>query len=277
MSLDFTTGASPIFLSRNFLTIDSENANDLIATSGQAYVHRLYDMDPANTYWTSVGSSDVVTEVITLGFYLGATNVSVVLDTIAVLNTNLKNFLMEYSNDGGATYTTVSGWDYTSSPNAATDIANQLGASITANKIRITMTTTLVANAEKQIGLLIFALASFQAKAMLTYTPARKTTKKEVIMADGTKDFSYIEWTDVTYELYQAKVKWQNLSASDRANLRTIATQTAAFIWWPEPGDLIEEVYLATMISGSYVESYSSEYKGSGRDVEMGIESVGGS
>lgn len=275
MALDLTAGAAPIFMSKNYITIDADTAGDLIASTGQTLVHRLYGMDPTSQ-WSSSGSNDATTETLVIGLYTGGSQISQSIDFVALYNVNLKNFKIEYSNDNGATYTTVPGSDFTGSPFSGKDLVLNITPT-TMNKIRVTMTTTQTANQDKKVGTIVLALSSFQAKSFQKYMPARKDNRVDVKLADGSLDYTYLLWSDGQFELYSAKIGWQNLQSADRLNLRSIATQTAPFLFYPEPGDLVEEIHQCAMVPNSYSEVYASEFKGSGWNITMEVQELGAS
>ena len=272
MSLSVAAGAAPIFLSKNYVNLeDAQNSG--VAVSSGTLAHRLYDMDPS-IQWSSSGSSDGVTETVTISLYEQGTLTSRSIDFVALLNHNLQRFIIEYSNDTGSTWTTITGGDYTGSDYSGANIV-LVPTAFTANMIRVTA-TDVQSGSEKLIGLVVAALSSFQAdQAMAAYVPKRTANRKEVILADGSTDYTHLLWSDNSFELYGASMKWLLAGSTLRTNLRTLATQQAPFIVYPEPGELPQEIHLCIMASGGYSEEYASSYKTAGWNIGIDISEVG--
>ena len=271
-----TSGAAPAFISKNYINRDCKNAGGIVVSTGDTLKHRLYDGDPTGA-WNSVGSSDATTETITVALYQGALQVSRSIDFMAFLNVNIKNFLLEYSNDDGATYTTVIGGDYTSASLAAADLLLPLATPITANKIRLTMTTTQTANAEKSIGQWIAALGTFQtAKNMTAYEPTWEEGENRVEMGNRTKAYSYTLRSDNSFELYSAAVGWRFVASAERDSFRSVKNTADPFLWMPFPGDQTRAVYLCKMLKGTFKDPFSTTYIGAGYDISFELEEVGG-
>lgn len=276
MPLDLAAGAPPIVLSRNYIGIASEDASDLVASTGQTLIHRIYGMDPT-AKWSSSGSDDTITETITVGLYKGSVLTSRSIDFLAFLNINWKNFDVYYSNDNGATYTLVPSTDY------GVGVANYASADLiinptafAANKLRIRIYKTQTANQDKTIGVCVAALSTFSAQRMAEYRPTRKAMRKDLTLADGTVDYTYIYWSDNSYELYGAEAGWVNLTSAQRTSLRDMATQVDPFLWYPEPGDLNREIHQCVVVPETFEEEYSTTYKGGGWDIRLEVQEVGG-
>lgn len=274
MSLSLAAGAGPIFLSQNYLTRDADVAGDLI-TSGasQATAHRLYQMDPS-IQWATIGSGDGTSETIVFGLYQGTIQTAQTIDFVALFNINLKRFIVEYSANNGGSWTTVPGGDYTGADFSGTDLVLN-PTQFSANKLRVTATKVQGSGVEKKVGTIVCALSTFQAQNWISYRPNRAVARNDVKLADGTLDYTYLLWSDNSFELYSSDISWQYLTAAQRALLRTLATQTAPFLCYPEPGDLVEDIHLCCMAPGSYRESYSVTSKTSGWDISIKVQEVG--
>jgi len=138
---------SLIVLGENFV-----NAQDTFTvSSGDATKARLYDQKQS-TQWASVGSADAVTETIQIDFKdrAGAA-VSRTFDRLIFLNTNLARGYVEYWN--GAAWVQIAESLFTAgSPNASANLYIEMAASVSSLKVRITITHTIAAVAEKTIG-----------------------------------------------------------------------------------------------------------------------------
>ena len=276
MSVNLAALAPSIFLSKNYVNGDANDAGAFQASSGDSYKHRVYDMD-RDSYWVSVGSSDAVEESLVIGLYEGSYQTSRTIDFVALMGINLKRFLLEYSNDDGATWTTVPGADYSAADYAADNLILSLASSITANKLRLTMYSTQTANEEKQVAEIIAALVSVQtAYTFSEYDPDLTPTIKEVRMADGSIDYGVVRRSDSSFHFYSADVKWEFMSSANKESLFTIAKSAEPFLWYPEPGDNPDEIYLCRFKPGSLKARYSIKYRAVGYTVSAVIQEVGG-
>lgn len=276
--LTLTAGAHPAFLSKNYVNRDSHKAGDLVVSTGDSVKNRLYQMD-FTAQWTSAGSSDATTETITIGLYQGSSQISRTIDFLALYNINLKNFVLEYSNDNGITWTTVTGFNYAqgTADYADDDLVVALAASITANKLRLTMTRTQTANAEKLVGGIVAALATMQStNAMSKYEPNREENRRDVRMADGSISYGVQYRADNSFEFYDCKVGWRFVTAAELATFVSVKNTVEPVLWYPEPGDVVRGIYLARIRPKSFKYPYSSTYKGAGFDVDFDVEEVGG-
>ncbi len=276
--ITLTAGANPAFLSKNYVNRDSNVAGDLVVSSSDLLKHRLYDND-FTAIWASSGSDDTVTETITVGLYEGSLQTSRSIDFFALMAVNLKNFIIEYSADNGLAWTTVSGANYAvaTADFAGTNLILSLSSPITANKLRVTMYRTQSANQEKQIGGFIAALGTFQTvMGMTLYDPTRNEMRKVVEMADGSKSYGSIYRSDNSFEFYSAKVGWRFVTTAYRTLLREVKNSVQPVLWYPEPGDAVQEIFLVMVKAGSFKDPYSTTYKGAGYDIELELDEVGG-
>lgn len=276
--LTLTAGAHPAFLSKNYVNRDAVAAGDLVVSTGDAVKHRLHDMNFSGQ-WTSAGSDDSTNETITVGLYQGSGQISRTIDFIALMNVNLKNFLLQYSNDNGLTWATVTGFDYQVgvADFAGTDHIVALAASITANKLRLTMYRTQTANAEKLVGGFVAALATMQTNtAMAKYEPSREEMRRDVRMADGSLSYGVQYRADDSFEFYECKVGWRFVGDSETTSFLGVKNTVEPVLFYPEPGDVVRGLYLGRVRPRTFKYPYSGTYKGAGRDVEFEFEEVGG-
>lgn len=273
--ITLTSGSTPAFLSKNYINRDCYNASALVVSSGDSIKRRLYDGDPSGA-WNSVGSTDATTETITVGLYQGNLLATRSVDFIALLNVNLKAFVLEYSANDGASYTAVTGG--TQTVYAGTDFVLSLATPVSANKLRLTMTTTQVADAQKSIGQFVAALGTFQAaKGMTSYEATWEESETMVEMANKTKAYSHIYRSDNSFEMYGASVGFRFVASSERDSFRSVKNTADPFLFYPLPGDQVRGLYLCKMKQGSFKDPFSTEYIGAGYDINFDVEEVGGS
>lgn len=126
----------------------------IVASTGQASADRCLDRNPV-TYWRSVGSTDLITETLTITF-----NESKTINRLLLLDHNFKNFNVKYDVGGVWTnFTSVVGIDGSLASVIETvfsqDTAYYEFASVTTTKIQISVLSTQVADAQKYLNQVI--------------------------------------------------------------------------------------------------------------------------
>ena len=273
MLLSFAAGAAPIFLTKNYFDRHARENSDIIASTGQDFVHRLIDMDP-KSYWVSQGSSDAITETITFGLWLPNGKTLREVDTILIQNHNIKGLTVETSADGGATYTTR----FTSA--AVTDANTRINqaALYDVDTVRITMTTTQTANAEKQIGDIIVAAGQLQAsiRPNVYRRKAPRVGHKSAEMADRSIRRAYIFWSDASYHQFEATFGFTFIPAAERTTFRDLLLGFEPLIMLPEPGDEQADVILGQVVPESYIDDWMAPSHSGDYAISFDFQGVGG-
>lgn len=272
MSIDQTAGAAPVFLGLPLITTDADTASDVVCSDATMHSlrNRLYQLD-ATAPCASVGS--VGTETIIAGFWVGSSQESQSFDCIFMLNMNLKRFKVEYSNDNGSSYTLVSGTDYSGADYGSSDLILFLASPLTANKLKLTMYDVT----DKSICVFDCALTTFQpnGRPMSHFDPIYTQARREIILADGTKDVTYNEWSDNSYTLKSFSCDHDFIVTSDKTNFETVFNSLNPCLYMPEPGDDVRTVVLAQLKKDSYVPKYVSTWKGAGYNIRYTMEPLG--
>ncbi len=274
-------GANPAFLSKNYLNRQAELGSDLTVSSGDTTKHRLYDMDPRSR-WQSQGSSDIIGEAIEFGLWIPGARTSHDVEYIFIQNHNIMGMLVEVSNTNGAPWASV----FTKA-NIDEKNTRIILSSTPMDRCRISLTTTQTANAEKAIGDIVIAGASFQPGPLFEYKPEPpKVQQKTAKMADGSLRGQLIGRSDASFHFWAAKCAWvmdpaayEDYDAFEDAmeQFRGYGLRGETFLFLPEPGDRPDQVFLCRVRPGSYNENYMSLSKGGDlRGVQMIIEEIGG-
>lgn len=286
MSVSTLPGAAPIFASAPALTKDADTAAQIVATSMQSIVHRIYQMDPTAYWQGSLGASDSNTEVITMGLYKGSSQYATKLDIIALLNNNLKHFKIEYCTDftpgtGGAAGTgTWMLWEEKTDNDGSDYYSIQASPIASINGLRISMYSTApTANQQKKLGNFIPALISFQlSQPPSKYTKPLKMSRVDNQMADGTPRATYFLWSDNSCVLFDVVFEFDFLnvsSAVDKSNLDSIFLLPGEFTVIPEPGDTPRDVFLCRVDPKTYLPEYQQQWKGAGRKIPVTLNQIG--
>lgn len=283
MTIAKTAGAPAIFLSIPYVNSFADTAGQIVATSMQALVHRIYQMDPTAYWQGALGASDSNTEVIVMGLYSGSAQIAVSLDSFILLNHNLNNFLLEYCTDyvpgvGGAAGTGTWQTIENVTGQAGVDYQNFLASPIAAvNGLRLTMYTTgPTANQEKKLGNFIAALATFQlSKPPTRFTARPSQNVKEVELADKTKDRTFFYWSDNSFTLNDLSFDHSLMPAADKDNLDALFAAPDPFLCYPEPGDVPRALYLCNLDPNSYDPIYYGQWKGAGYNLPFKLRQAG--
>lgn len=133
--------ANPKFFTKNKL---KDNCTYTFTSAIEAIASVLYDRDRATTL-ESVGSNDATPEVWDIEFASSQT-----IDTIIVDNHNVKSGGIQYWNGSAfVAFSTAATW----SANALTTSVFSFN-SVSTTKLRVTMNTTMVVDAQKSVGLI---------------------------------------------------------------------------------------------------------------------------
>lgn len=269
-----TAGANPIFLTENYVKRDVILAGGVLtASSMQALVERVVDMDPFAT-WNSAGSDDATTETIDIALYEGSTQtLRTDIALLALLNINFKSFTIQLSDDAGSSFHTT----YTVTDHASANYVLDLSAGVkSANFIRITATTTQTANDEKVLGTVVAAGLIRQMTADPVHPMARsgRQNVKVVTMADGSENLSFIKRSAASYEFYEASIKFRYVTDAELVALQALRREYPTFLFYPEPYEKPGEIYLCRF-GGPLKVQNSDYYKGAGYDVTFEVVEVG--
>jgi hypothetical protein len=283
MAISLAAGAAPIFMGPPAVTGDSDRQSQIIATSMQSLVHRIYQLDPLSYWVGSLGEDDTQTEVITMGLYIGSFLAAQPLDSFILLNNNLDSFKLEYCTDyvpgvGGAagtgTWQTVAGGDVAG--NAGADWRLFLAVPIAnVNGLRLNLKTTSPAAKNKKLGNFIAALTTFQAsKPASKLTPIPTQTSKEVSLGDKTTDYTYMCWSDSSFVLTPWEMLFDYIAEADKANFDNLLI-TDPFLCYIKPGDVAQSVMLARVKPGTYKPDYMSQMIGMGYKIPFQLQPLG--
>lgn len=279
--LDLTPTARPIFASRSRVNGDSKDFGTLFADSMDALVNRIIDGDPLSIYHSEF-ADDTETVTITASFHIRGALTPQTFDLVAMQNINLKNFLLEVSDNGGSTYSTVPGFDFQvgTADNADTDIIKEtLSGSplspITANFMRLSMFRTIGFEDRKRIGGIYLAQSIVQpTRGMRNYDKRFRQMSKIQHAGDGSISEDRVLRSAASYEHYGAAIRFAPLPASERDTIRDIKRLGDPVTWIPEPFTVPRDVFTVRM-PGAWRDRYVSRFKGAGYELMFNLEEAG--
>lgn len=280
MPLSVAAGAKPAFFSKNWITQDSIDYGTFTASEMQALIARVIDGDPLS-YWHDSSATDG-TEV-TLTFSLQDLGVlaSRAVDLVLFQNINWKNFVAEYSTNGGASYTPFSGGNYAFglSPAvayASSDLQLALPAQVTGVQyIRVRITHTQTANQSKKLGGVIAAQLVLQASvgdAMMA--DDYREVSDVVVLGNGNETRDYTMRSAQSYLWWGRAVLFRGLTQTEVDTLFTVKVGGEPFVYYPRPGDVVRAAYLCLMAPDGWKPKPLSKYLPAGFDLALGLREV---
>lgn len=275
-TLTLTSDGYPIFASRNWLNQDSIDYGTFTVTEMDTLIDRIIDGDRFS-YWQGSSASDLTTVTMNFDFRKGAVLQSRAFDLVIIQNINWKNFLIEYSNDNGATWATVTGLSYPVgvTNNSATDLIVNIAAGLTGHMLRVNIYSTITANEAKKCGGIIVCQSVLQlASGFLDFKVKNRENLRENVLADGSLSREIIQRSATSYEFYGASFDCPFVSAAELALLRTIKREGYPFILVLEPGVSPYEAYLCHF-DGAWGHAYVNPVRSVGYAIPMKVKEVG--
>jgi len=253
----------PIIYSKNYITADGV----FLCSHGSTLIERIYDRDKNSLYITSGANSDATEAYVEIAFYEGTVAQTRTIDTIILVNHNLKAPAFQYW-DGSAWQDLVSGSNLAVSTSIFTFTAQAT------TKLKIKCSTTQTANQEKQFGELIACLKTLTlARDLESYDVTFRQKAVEIPLADGSIHRSVVAHSDNRSQKYEAKFTLNFLTTAQLEVLQAIKEAGAAFLVQPESIARPDEIYLVNW-TNPFNYKYVSIYKGGGHRLEIQVKEV---
>lgn len=216
--------AEPTFFTKNYVSAD----DTITATSGSTGLPNLYDRDVL-TLMKSVGSNDSTTETWDITFYEGTTAVNRTIDTLFILNHNIKQWNLDQYNSGS--------WLTVASKSADTGGNTMVRfPAFTDSRCRFqAVKTTPTANVEKQCGQLVLCAFTFAPnRGVRTWKEKWREESYQYSLADGTVQRVFTKRTAQRLGMFGAQFSFMALSQSERDQLFSIKETGTPFIVQPD-------------------------------------------
>jgi hypothetical protein len=253
----------PVIYTRSYV----DKNGTFVCSHGSTFIERLYDRERIAKYTTSGANSDATEMIVEHDFKEAGLSITRTIDSIIILNHNLKDVTTEYWNGSNwQAYAVLSG--------LSSSHTLFQGGTVSTTKIRVRCSTTQSTNQEKYMAELI-ACATLVTIGydFESYSVSFKRKQYSVPLADGGMHRSFVKFSTNRSQKYHARVKFNYVSSTVLETLRTLAESGAAFLWQPESVTALQEIFYvnwATPLSYEYV----SKYKGAGFSVDMDLEEV---
>lgn len=255
--------SEPRIYTKNYVNGD----NLFSVTSGSGSIVNIYDRDNASQWISSGAALDATTVQIDVTFYEGVTAINRAIDTLILLNHNIKNFVLYYWD--GTTYQT---W-LTKTSETTTNTVYSLSTQ-TISKIRFEMTLTQTTNVEKAIGELILCTLQLDLGVDLDeYDVSFRQKVKPLLLGDGSFQQMLVYWSPNRTEKYEAKIKMRLVPTALLASLQAIKETGNPFLWYPESSQRPSEIWLVHW-ANPWRYRYSDKYKNVGYDLEFDLKEI---
>lgn len=244
------------------------NSDDLFtATHGSGSIGNIYDRDNASQWITSSANNDSTTVQIDVTFYEGTTAINRTIDTLILLNHNLKNFVLYYWD--GSTFQTWLTVTAEASANSVKSLSSQ-----TISKIRLEMTLTQTTNAEKAIGELVLCALQLDLGVDLDeYDVTYRQKIKPLQLGDGTMQQVLIYWAPNRTEKYEAKIKMRMVPEALFNSLKAIKETGIPFLWYPESLQRPSEIWYVHW-TNTWRFRYTDKFKNAGYDLDFELKEI---
>jgi hypothetical protein len=257
------SGAEPKIYTRNQLNSQTQFS----VTSSTSSISSICDGDRVRKWVSTSQNSDLSAAIIEASFYLAGVPVSVEIDTIMLLNHNLKSFVVDYFD--GTEYQLFA----TSSDVAASD-SIVTASRVTTTKIRLTAYITQTANAEKYLGEMIACALDLDIGAdPVSYEVQAREKVKLLNMGDGSIHEVRTKISANRTQKYQCRIKFDLVPLATLKKLESIKESGQPFLWQPESRWRPDQVYLVNW-STPLRSRYTSNYKGAGYEVDLDLREL---
>jgi hypothetical protein len=229
--------AYPRLYKKNYV----QTGDTITVSSGDGTKAYLYDRINS-TQWVSSGEIAGSPTIEVIFYELGAT-INRVIDRLILLNTNAKDFTLEaYYGAAWHTELTVAG-------NTSTTYVGTF-ASVTASKVRLTITATIAGGDEKAIGeMIVTEYRTILTNLLIGHNRQDDEKAGNYRLSDGTQE----TWFE--YSKFHITQTLRNVETTLLGVLKLLKEEHTAFYIAPNTDVWVDEYYLVNW-NGSWAEVY---------------------
>ena len=253
--------AEPRIYSRNWV-----DANSVITSTHGGTTGALFDRGTAVQFVTTGANSDATTFEVTISFYDGGVSQTRSVDSMFLLNHNLKTWTLYYWNGSSWVSATSQAADAQASRYSAFTL-------FSASSVKLSCTATQTTNQEKAIGEIVLCGVALAADDLASYDTKWREKTKEIVLGDGAIHRVITRAVSGRNGRYEARCRWSYLSKAQRDNFKALKEAGQPFLWQPESVNVPEEVYYVHW-TNTWDDKYMSNYKGAGYEVVMDLKEV---
>lgn len=263
----------PIIDPTKEVQIMSKNCIDsysTIVSSHGGTVSRLYDRDKSLQWQSSGANRDEISVILTVTFNVVSTETEFTFNRLMILNTNVKDFILEWWKASDSTWHSV--------VNAG--IAENAGytcfsfGAVKSSRIKLTLVNTQPHNKEKMIGqIVICRVLHVMSEGLTDYriNYSQKISQYEV--GDGGLQIAYTRSPGSRVNRYGASATFTLLPRSDYEFLRCLKDEGEPFIWYPEAVTRPDEVWFVHWVN-PITAFYTTTFTGAGYTLVMELSEV---
>jgi hypothetical protein len=241
--------AEPKIFTRNY--IDAQGTQT--STHGGS-VGYLYNRNPRNRFITAGAGNDATTIVLDITFKEAGVTQLRDIDTVALLNHNLKTWALYWRNG--------SSWDLLTSE-SADNKENSIKSFtiVSADRIKLEASLTQISNAEKAIGeMIVCGLQIDIGVDFKSYEITGREKARETILGDGSLHRTIFRQSAGQISKYEDKWTLDLVPTATRDSLYEIKQAGEAFYWQPESSSRPEQFFYVHWAS-PWREKYASVWK----------------
>jgi hypothetical protein len=234
----------------------------ITVSHGNGSKSNLYDRDKVSKWQTSGANNDATVVSIEVVFKEGSTAIDRAIDSLLLINHNLKNWDFYYWN--GSSYVLLTGEN--------TDSASTTFKSfsiVTTSKVKLEVDSTQTLNAEKFVGEMIVAALQVDIGEHLEpgYDVNNRERKKELLMGDGSIHTMTTRWSPNQTQKYEARVKFTYVLEALRTQFKAVCDARVPFLWYPESIYRPDDIFLVQWTT-PWRERYMNPVKGVGVEID---------
>lgn len=253
----------PKIYTRNY--IDDECT--LSFSHGSTFGSRLYDRDKGSQYVTEDADDDTEEMSIEVDFKEDGVAQEREIDTVILLNHNLRNPELEYW-DG-------SNWQPLDSESNVTSSTTVFSfTAVETTKIRLNCLDTQDPDEEKAIGEIIACAVQLEfSQDLESYEVQFRQMASEVTLIDGSIHRTVVKHSLNRSNKYEARGRFIYLTAAEVDSLTSIKDSGEPFLWHPETTARPAEIYYVHW-TGPLRYRYVSDYKSAGYALDWEFKEV---
>lgn len=252
------------------MTRNCVDADSSITSSHGGVKAYLYDRDNETIWKTEGANRDNVTVTLDITFKIGSVETEFNFNRLMILNTNIKNVLLEKYDSATGLYSQVF-------QDLIPDTRNYgcwyFGAVLT-SRIRITITGTKLRNKEKEIGeLIVTRVRRHISRGMTVYDVSYREKQSIYELGDGGMQIAYARAPGLRVGRYHAMAVFSYLTREDFEFLRCIKDEGQPFLWYPESITRPDEVWYVHWVN-PFTANYTALFAAPGYTITMELSEV---
>lgn len=243
------------------------DSNSAVTVSHGGTTSYLYDEDKYTKYLTSGAKRDRMPATITIVFKVGAVETNFKINSLLLLNSNIRELKLEYYN--GSAYIEHFAIDELSGNGIVVHFGD-----VTTSRVRITLLKTQQPNQEKSIGeLIVTRLRFYISENPVAYDMNYREKRNQFELGNGERHIAYTRFATYRVAKWGARISFTMLPYQDIENMLCLKNEGEPFLIQPEAVTRPDEIFTVNWVN-AFAPKYTMTYKGVGFDFTMELEEV---